>query len=214
MKIWIWMCAYRVGLKFSFNESDSKFPKRHVWRTFSANWKFCLSSESLRIEFDWHSLMSTFPSPGLELSSVGCGAHAEQTSKTNEYYDTIYTVHKNDLRVCRYLRRLPVERVLRRPPQQCPALTRDVSSRASVKSCENCSILTFYLVRLDYSKGKRLKCFIYVALTCASNCSLIFSFFCFLQFVKSANDKHPILVYITILSVSFCCCCCCFHSTE
>lgn len=42
------------------------------------------------------------------------------------------------------LRKLPVERVRRRPPQQCPALTRDVSSKANVRSCENCSIVVFF----------------------------------------------------------------------
>lgn len=54
------------------------------------------------------------------------------------------------LYVCLYLRKLPVERVRRRPPQQCPALTRDVSSNANVKSCENCSILKFLLFYFVY----------------------------------------------------------------
>lgn len=44
--------THRVGLKFSFNESDSKLPNTDLCRTFNANWKFCRSSESLKIEFD------------------------------------------------------------------------------------------------------------------------------------------------------------------
>lgn len=57
-----------------------------------------------------------------------------------------------------YLRKLPVERVRRRPPQQCPALTRDVSSNANVKSCENCSILAYmhsivYFIRIKISRN-------------------------------------------------------------
>lgn len=75
----------RVGVKFSFNESDSKLPNRHVCRTFNASWKFWRSSESLKIEFDWHSLMSMGPSAGLELSSVGCGAHAKMKIKPINY---------------------------------------------------------------------------------------------------------------------------------
>lgn len=73
------LLTYRVGLKFSFSESDSKLPNRHDCRAFSANLKFCRSSESLSIEFVWHSFISLGPSAGLlELSSVGCGAHAAQ----------------------------------------------------------------------------------------------------------------------------------------
>lgn len=56
----------------------------------------------------------------------------------------------NDLRNCCNLRKLPVERVRRRPPQQCPALTRDVSSNANVKSCENCSIIRFLVFSMRF----------------------------------------------------------------
>lgn len=72
-----------VGLKFSFNESDSKLPNRHGCRILNANLKSWRSSESLNMAFAAHSLASTAPSAGLlELSSVGCGAHAIEKYST------------------------------------------------------------------------------------------------------------------------------------
>lgn len=71
----------RAGLKFSFNESDSKLPNIHDCRDFSDNFNSCRSSESLSIELLAPSAPPAFVAPSaaglLELSSVGCGAQAE-----------------------------------------------------------------------------------------------------------------------------------------
>lgn len=109
-----------AGLKFSLNESDSKFPV--VCRDRNANARVCRSSESLCIwllaplncgEF-WLVFISNWSAGLLELSSVGWGAQGK----------------------------FPVDRVLLRIPQRfLVSPQREVSSKASVRSCENCSIV-------------------------------------------------------------------------
>lgn len=117
-------CVYRVGLRFSLSESDSKLPNMHACRTLETNWKFGRSSESLKIEFDWHSLCSTLPSPWLELSSVGCGAIAKQVIHFQMFINTVdksdwvafHTGHSTAVNK-KNSRKLPVERVRLLPPQ-------------------------------------------------------------------------------------------------
>ena len=69
-------CEYLAGLKFSFKESDSKFPDIDGVVCFlKAKENECKSSLSLWIDSSW--LQCWGRSTGLELSSVGCGAKAK-----------------------------------------------------------------------------------------------------------------------------------------
>ncbi len=69
--------TYLAGLKFSFSESDSKFPNTFACLDFNDSLCSWRSSESLNVGLTPPSML-LYASPGLSsLSSVGCGAQAK-----------------------------------------------------------------------------------------------------------------------------------------
>lgn len=126
--------------------------KYDVWRSLNANAYEWRSSESLRIELlfpatpdaYWSLLLVSFGAmfwSVLELSSsVGCGGNAKMMRiETNSVEDSFLN-----------LRRFPVDLVLRLKPHRLPDPL-EVSSSASVKSCENWSKLIFLSTCIMFS---------------------------------------------------------------
>lgn len=69
------LTSYLAGLKFSFSESDSKFPNTFACLDFNDSLCSWRSSESLNVGFTPPSML-LYASAGLLLSSVGWGAQA------------------------------------------------------------------------------------------------------------------------------------------